>query len=485
MSEMCLETVRGTKIRKIIHTSSKISEKVLQIPYSRAIISLIMPHLSDLISTGAESGELQVGIGVYLLLIPIFLLLMLSAFFSASETAYSSASKIRLRTMHADGDKKAGKALKLLDRYDDLLSTVLIGNNIVNIVMTTLVTVLFMQLITGNEALANVISTIVMTAVVLIFGEVTPKTLARHYPEGAAKVFYPFINFCYYILLPVNLFFKGWKKMLIKLFKLGGSKGITEEELVTIVETAESEGELDVHESMLIKNAIEFDDLEIRDIMVPRVRVEVIEDTEDPDVVADIFRESGFTRLPVYHDTVDSIIGILNEKDFNKVYYTTESKDYRQVVQPTVTVAPSMKISLVLRMLQRAKMHMAIVVDEFGGTAGIVTLEDILEELVGEIWDEHDEVEEEYRQVSGDEYIVSGYANLADVLERLGVDTKDEFDSTTVGGWVIEEIGTIPTPGNEFTFENLLVTVVSANVKRVLEVKFKVLPKQSEEEEDN
>lgn len=445
-----------------------------------------MPHLSDLISTGAETGAAgSSGIGTYLLLIPILLLLMLSAFFSASETAYSSASKIRLRTMHADGDKKAGKALKLLDRYDDLLSTVLIGNNIVNIVMTTLVTVMFMQLITGNEALANVISTIVMTVTVLIFGEVTPKTIARHYPEGAAKVFYPFIKVCYYILFPVNLIFKGWKKMLIKLFKLGNSKGITEEELVTIVETAESEGELDAHESTLIKNAIEFDDLEIRDIMVPRVRVEVIEDTEDPDVVADIFRESGFTRLPVYHDTVDSIIGVLNEKDFNKVYYTTESKDYRQAVQPTVTVAPSMKISLVLRMLQRAKMHMAVVVDEFGGTAGIVTLEDILEELVGEIWDEHDEVEEEYKQVSGDEYIVSGYANLADVLERLGVDTKDEFDSTTVGGWVIEELGTIPAPGSEFAFENLIVTVVSANVKRVLEVKFKVLPKESQEEEGN
>lgn len=439
-----------------------------------------MPDLSNSVNTANVAVS-----GVYWLIIPIVVLLIFSALFSASETAYSSASKIRLRTMHADGDKKAGKALKLLDRYDDLLSTVLIGNNIVNIAMTTLATMLFLGMILSNETLANVLSTVVTTVVVLIFGEITPKTLARHNPEGAAKVFYPFVTVCYYVLFPLNLIFKGWKILLIKIFKLGAAKSITEEELVTIVEAAESEGELDVHESRLIKNAIEFDDLEIRDIMVPRVNVTAVEDTDPADDVAEVFRRSGYSRLPVYHETVDSIIGILNEKDFNLTYYASEDKNFLSAIQSSITVAPTMKISLVLRMLQRGKMHMAIVVDEFGGTAGVVTLEDILEELVGEIWDEHDDVQEEgIRQTSEDEYIVNGFANVSDVLEQLDVDTKEDFDATTVGGWVIEELGNIPAAGGSFRFENIVVTVSKANAKRVLEVKVKVMPKPEEDDGD-
>ena len=442
-----------------------------------------MYHLSVLICLDGASETAVGSANVYWLLLPIFLLLVMSALFSASETAYSSASKIRLRTMYADGDKRAGKALKLLDSYDDLLSTVLIGNNIVNIVLTTLTTMFFLQLVMGNGPLANVISTIVTTVVVLIFGEVTPKTLARQFPESAAKLFYPVILFFYYLLYPLNLFFKGWKFLLTKIFKLGKPKSITEEELVTIVETAESEGELDVHESQLIKNAIEFDDLEIKDIMVPRVNVTAIEDSMSADEVAEIFRATGYSRMPVYHETIDSVIGILNDKDFNLCYYKTKSGDWRRSMKSAVSVAPTMKISVVLRMLQRVKMHMAVVVDEFGGTAGVVTLEDILEELVGEIWDEHDEVEEAYRQISEDEYIVNGYANITNVLESLEVETKEEFDATSVGGWIIEEIGSIPAAGKSFRFENILVTVTKANAKRVLEAKIKVLPKEEEKED--
>ncbi len=451
------------------------------------IMTTIMYHLSNSVSgigAALESASAETGnpSSIYWLLLPIFILLVLSAFFSASETAYSSASKIRLRTMHADGDKRAGKALRLLDRYDDLLSTVLIGNNIVNIVMTTLTTMLFIYLIAGNEPVANVVSTVVTTVVVLIFGEITPKTLARQYPEGAAKLFYPILVFFYYLLYPLNLLFKGWKFLLIKIFKLGKTKSITEEELVTIVETAESEGELDVHESRLIKNAIEFDDLEIKDIMVPRVNVTAIEDITTAAEVAAIFRDSGYSRLPVYHESMDSVIGVLNDKDFNLCYYKTKSVDWHSAIKSAVSVAPTMKISVVLRMLQRAKMHMAVVVDEFGGTAGIVTLEDILEELVGEIWDEHDEVEEAFRQVSEDEYLVNGHANLANILEGLGVETKEEFDATSVGGWIIEEIGAIPAAGRSFRFENIIVTVTKANARRVIEAKIKILPKQEDEE---
>ena len=231
-------------------------------------------------------------------------------------------------------------------------------------------------------------------------------------------------------------------------------------------------------------NAIEFDDLEVKDIMVPRVNITAIADDMPAKAIADIFIESGYTRLPVYHETIDSVIGILNQKDFNLIYYESRQDSVSSAVQPVLTVAPMMKISMVLRMIQRAKIHMAIVVDEFGGTAGLVTLEDILEELVGEIWDEHDEPEDYLRQLSDDEYVATGYANLDDMFERLGVDTKEEFDATTVGGWVIEKLGRIPSPGNAFLFENLRVTVTKANAKRVLEVKIKRLEELTDEKED-
>ncbi len=340
-----------------------------------------------------------------------------------------------------------------------------------------------MQMLEVEDALANVISTAVTTVALLIFGEITPKTIARNNPERWAIMFYPFIVFSYYVLFPLNFLFKGWKLLLIKVFKLQKGKSITEEELVTIVETAESEGELDSHESQLIKNAIEFDDLEIKDIMVPRVNITAIDDGISLSEIADIFRESGYSRLPVYHETIDNMRGILNEKDFNAAIHAGH-KSLARMTFPVISVALTMKISVVLRMLQRARVHMAIVVDEFGGTAGLVTLEDIIEELVGEIWDEHDEVEELYRQISDDEYIVKGFSNASDVLEKLGVETKEEFDAVTVGGWVIEEIGAIPKVGATFEFENIIVTVLKANAKRVLEVKIKVLPKVEEEDEE-
>ncbi len=436
------------------------------------------------VNPAAAAADGEGGLAYLWLLLPIIILLIMSAMFSASETAYTSAGKIRLRTMQADGNKKAGKVLKFLDNYDDLLSTVLIGNNIVNIVMTTLTTIFFMELITNSSSIANVVSTIVTTVAVLLFGEISPKAIARHKPEKAALMLHSWVRVCYCLLMPRTLIFKGWTKLLGKAFKLGKVKSTPEDEHVTIVETSESEGELDSHESRLIKNAIEFDDLEVKDIMVPRVNITAIADDMPAKAIADIFIESGYTRLPVYHETIDSVIGILNQKDFNLIYYESGQDSVSSAVQPVLTVAPTMKLSMVLRMIQRAKIHMAIVVDEFGGTAGLVTLEDILEELVGEIWDEHDEPEDYLRQLSDDEYVATGYANLDDMFERLGVDTKEELYATTVGGWVIEKLGRIPSPGNAFLFENLRVTVTKANAKRVIEVKIKRLEELTDEKED-
>ncbi len=420
----------------------------------------------------------QIGI-----LVAVIAMILMSGFFSASEMAYSTVNKIRLRTMEANGNRSAKRALHLLDRYDRLLSTILIGNNIVNIVASTLATILFAGLI-RNEQIAAVVSTAAVTIAVLIFGEITPKTLAKNFAEGFAMRIWPILVFFMVILWPIDIILVPWKKLIGRI-KSKNTAAITEDELITYVETAQNEGGIDEHESRLIRSAIEFEDLDIDDIMVPRVNVVAIEEGEKYETIADLFLDNGFSRMPVYSKTIDSVIGIVHEKDFYKLYRLPAEKrpaSIKSIVQPVICVSPSMKISTVLRMLQKGKVHMAIVVDEFGGTEGIVTLEDILEELVGEIYDEHDEVEVLSRKVGDDEYIISGTHNLEDMFEEFGMHVREEFDSTTVGGWITEKIGKIPAAGEKLTFENLEIAVTKANNKRVLEVRVKVNPVEEEPE---
>lgn len=416
----------------------------------------------------------------WILIFVLIALLILSGFFSASETAYTSINRIRLKSMEAAGDKRAKKAIKLLDSYDKLLTTILIGNNIVNITMASLATVFFSKLI-QSESVATVTSTAVVTVLTLIFGEVTPKVLAKERPEGFAFFSRPILAFLMLIFTPVNFVFSAWKKLLTKIFKIKKSDAVTEDELLTMVETAHDEGGLDEHESELIRSAIEFEDMAAADIMVPRVNVIAVEENTPIEQIADLFSEHGYSRLPVYSGTVDSIVGILHEKDvFNLL--RAGSSDVKSALSNTVCVSENMKISAVLRMIQKARVHMAIVVDEFGGTAGIVTLEDILEELVGEIWDEHDEVEVLYQKVDDNTFLVSGSENLDDMFEEMGVEAKEEFDSTTVGGFVTERLGHIPKAGERMSYENLDFTVTKANLKRVIEVKVKVNEPAEEEE---
>lgn len=417
-----------------------------------------------------------------ILLVVLAVLIALSAFFSASETAYSSCNKIRLKSLEQQGNKRAKRVLKQLEHYDKVISTVLVGNNIVNITMTSLATVLFVSLI-RSEQLAVTLSTVIMTVLVLIFGEITPKTLAKENAEGLVMAVAPVIAFIMVILYPVNWLFSMWKKLMGKIFKKKKEQTFTEDELITIVETAHSEGGLDEHESQLIRSAIEFEDLDVDDIMVPRVNVIAIEEKTSLEEIADVFSENGFSRLPVYSKTVDSVIGVIHEKDFYQLLRENKT-DIHEKISPCICVSLNMKISKVLRMLQKAKVHMAIVVDEFGGTAGIVTLEDILEELVGEIWDEHDEVEVLYKKVDDNTFLVQGTENLEDMFEELGVDTREEFDSTSVGGWVTEQLQKIPLVGEKFSFENLDITVAKANAKRVLEVRVKVNEKKNGEDEE-
>lgn len=417
------------------------------------------------------------------LLIVLIALIALSAFFSATETAYSSCNKIRLKSLETNGSKRAARALRQLEHYDRVISTVLVGNNIVNITMTTLATVFFISILKDvtAENVAVTISTIVMTVLVLIFGEITPKTLAKEHAEGWVCAVAPVMTAIMVVLFPINWLFSMWKKLMNKIFKKKQEQTYTEDELITIVETAQSEGGLDEHESQLIRSAIEFEDLDVDDIMVPRVNVAAIEEATPLDEISELFATSGFSRLPVYNKTVDSIIGVIHEKDFYQLL-REGGKDIHDKISPCICVSLNMKISKVLRMLQKAKVHLAIVVDEFGGTAGIVTLEDILEELVGEIWDEHDEVEVLYKRIDDNTFLVQGNENLEDMFEELDVETKEEFDSTTVGGWVTEQMQKIPVAGETFSFENLDVTVTKANTKRVLEVKVKVNEEVTDDE---
>jgi CBS domain containing-hemolysin-like protein len=383
--------------------------------------------------------------------------------------------------MSADGSKKAARVLEMVESYDKLLSAILVGNNIVNIVLASLSTVLFTSLITSSESLAVTLSTIITTVVVLLFSEISPKSIAKENPEKFAMALSGMLKAVITVMTPINAVFLLWKKLLMKIFKPAKSASITEGELITIVETAEVEGEINENESRLIRSAIEFDDSDIGDIMIPRVNVIAVEEGTTIAEVAKAFKENGFSRMPVYSKSIDSITGIIHEKDFYS-FCIGEKKSIKDIMQSSVCVSESMKISDVLRLMQKTRLHMAVVVDEFGGTAGIVTLEDIIEELVGEIWDEHDEEEILLRAIGDDMFIVAGSENLDDMFDSFGIKIKEEFDSLTVGGWVTEKLGKIPLVGENFTFENLEVTVAKANAKRVLELKVKLIREETAED---
>lgn len=399
----------------------------------------------------------------------IVLCIMMSAYFSATETAFSSLNRIRLKNMAEKGNRRADLVLKMSENYDVLLSTILIGNNIVNIASASLATVLFVRLL-GDEAGAS-ISTIVTTIVVLIFGEVSPKSIAKESPEAFAMFSAPLLRVFTVILTPFNFFFIQWKKLLSMIFKASEDKGITEEELLTIVEEARQDGGIDEQESSLIRSAIEFTELEAGDIFTPRIDVEAVSVDADQEEIARVFADTGYSRLPVYEGNIDHVVGIVYQKDFhNRVYRTRETLG--DIIKPAMFIARNKKIGALLKELQQNKMHIAVILDEFGGTVGIVTMEDILEELVGEIWDEHDEVLPEIRQISETEYLVEGSASIDKLFDKLH--KKQEFEFVTVSGWVMELAGRIPVQGDCLSYENLDITVEQMDEKRVKQIRIMI-----------
>ena len=410
--------------------------------------------------------------------VAIVILVMCSAYFSATETAFTSLNTIRMKTWAENGDKRAARALAVGEDYDKLLSSILIGNNIVNITATTISTLLFTKIFVTYGA---TISTVVITIVVLIFGEISPKSVAKEFPERFAMFSAPILRVIILVLTPLNFLFSMWKKLLSKIFKPSGDDGITEEELMGIVDQAESEGGLDAHEGDLIRASIEFNDLDVSDILTPRVDLVAVDEEATMQEVGALFVENGYSRLPVYHETIDNIIGVVHQKDFYKARVRGEDR-LAMIKSPVVYTTPNTKIFKLLRILQMNKVHMAVVVDEYGGTEGIVTLEDILEELVGEIWDEHDEVTEFLRKQPDGSYNIDCTTDLDDMYDLFEI--KGECEASTVSGWVLEQIDRIPKQGDHFIAEGLEVTVTAVDNRRVMEINVKPAPQETAESDD-
>ncbi len=402
-------------------------------------------------------------LALQILLILVFILM--SAFFSASETAFTTLNKIRIKSLANTGDERAVATLRLADNYDNLLSSILIGNNIVNIAGASIATTIFTNLC-GSAGIT--ISTVVMTVVVLIFGEISPKFLAKEHPESFAMSATPALLFFVMLFTPLNFLSAGLKKLLSHLFQSKSEKKVTQEELMTFVDEAQNNGGIDEHNGELIRSAIEFNDLDANDILTPRVNLVAIDCSTPLPKITEIFLNMNYSRLPVYKDSIDNIVGMIHEKDYFRALYRGETS-ISPIIQKVSYVGTGMKISDLLRLLQQVKTQMAVVVDEFGGTEGIVTMEDILEELVGDIWDEHDEVIDYFKKIDECTYEVNCAVNLDDMFDFFGLKkSEDEFDSVTVSGWIMERLGKIPAAGDSFEFQKIRFTVKKAAARRAI-----------------
>jgi len=411
-------------------------------------------------------------------LVVMFVCVVMSAYFSATETAFSSLSKTRIKALAEKGHRKAELARRLSDDYDSLLSTILIGNNIVNILLASIGTLFFVDLIGSSGA---TVSTIVITVVVLIFGEITPKSIAKDSPEAFAMFSAPFIHFLILVFKPLNFLFSLWKKLVSRVFKTKNDAKMSQEELLMFVEEVQQDGSVDSEEGDLLKNAIEFTGRKTEDILTHRMEIEAIDINENKREISRIFSHSKFSRLPVYEESIDNIIGVVHQKDFYTEHGIT-GKTIREIMTPPIFVPLSEKIDDLLKVLKKHKSHIAIVLDEYGGTYGLVTMEDILEELVGEIWDEHDEVVESFHKIDALNYDVDASANVDEFAEYFDLDLETEI--VTVGGWVADRLDRIPSLGDEFDYENLHIRVTETEMHRASKLKVTITALKESEGED-
>jgi len=380
--------------------------------------------------------------------------------------------------MAEKGNKRARLTLKLAEDYDKLISTILIGNNIVNIACASISTILFIEILNAESGPA--VSTLVTTVVVLIFGEITPKSIAKDVPEKFAMFSAPIINVLIILFTPLSFIFGQWQKLASKIIKDDEDAKMSQEELLMIVDEVTEEGSLDDDESDLIKNAIEFAEQEARDILTHRVDLKAVAIDEDKKEIAKLFTKTRLSRLLVYEEDIDNIIGVIHMKDFFTEDGITK-RPIKKIMATPVFVQEYEKINDLLKRLQKNKTHIAVVIDEYGGTLGIVTMEDILEELVGEIWDEYDEVVESFKEVGENVYVVDGSTSFDDFSDFFDID-DEEIETVSVGGWVTEQLGKLPEDGDEFTYQDMQIVVTKTDARRVINIRVTCHEEESEEQ---
>ena len=412
----------------------------------------------------------------------IIILVFLSAFFSAAETAFTSANRIRLKYMHEEGSKGAGCALKVIEKYDKCLTTILVGNNIVNIGTSSLATLLCVNLF-GDRG--PVIATAATTIIVLIFGEITPKTIAKGNAEAMSIFFGRILSGLMFILTPISAVFLLIQKGATRLFNKKSEVTVTEQELMHIIDEIEDEGVLEAQESALVRNALEFDETTAEQIMQPRVNVVGVDLYDSNEEIMELFKSEAYTRLPVYEKSLDHIVGVISYRDFTQKMMEDPHFSLSEIISDIMYIPSLMHISELLKRMQKEKEHIAVVVDQYGGTAGIVTMEDVLEELVGEIWDENDEVFMPVRFLSDNTFIVSGEVSKVDFnryFESRDMDYEINGDFNTVGGWVFELFGRSPSPGDKIETDEFDITVQDLNERRIGNLKFVIKPPRDNED---
>ncbi|MDD4781572.1 MAG: hemolysin family protein [Tissierellia bacterium] len=394
------------------------------------------------------------------------LFIIVSAFFTASQTAFTNFNKVRIKNLVNSGNKKVGLTLRLIEDYDKLLSTIIIGLNISNITAVSLSTVFFYNY---YKKIGVVFSIVIMIAVILILGVFLPTIIVKKRSVKFAIFSAPILKVCIFIFSPINYIIANFNKIINSNMEFDEETSLIEDELITMINEVENEGVMNKNESDLIRSAIEFNEVSVEDIFTPRTDIVAIEDEDTIEYVKESFLTSGYSRLPVYQDNIDNIIGVLHEKDFYQAVNRKE-KDFKKLISDVLYVTPNKKISDLLKDLQLSKLHMAIVIDEYGGTAGLVTMEDIIEELVGEIWDEHDEVVEWFKKIGEDKYLISCNADIDDMFDLFDIEPDEELDISTVNGWLTMIFEEIPEVGGKIQYKNLDITVTKAEAKRVLEI---------------
>ena len=405
----------------------------------------------------------------------IIMLLVLSALFSSCETAFSSVNKIRLKNYAAKGDKRAEKALKIANKFEDALTAILIGNNIVNILSTSISTVLFTQILGPGGVGA---ATVVMTVLVLVFGEITPKSFAKNHAEQCALMFAEPLSAFMIVLKPVVMVFK----VIQKLFKPKTEQpSVTEDELKYIIDEIEEQGVLEEQESDLVRSALEFDEITVDEILIPRVNVIAIEKNTPFNEIKEKFLTDLPSRLPVYEKNIDNIIGVITNKSFFRLM-NENKENISDIIQEIIHISDLKLISEALKEMQKSKMHMAVVMDQYGGTKGIITLEDIIEELVGEIYDENDEIIAHFVKTGDNEYEVSGELSISDMLENLDMpEDKIECSGNSVGGWIMELLGHVAVENEPVQSDTFKMTVLSMEDQKILKIRLEIVPKDTEE----